>query len=174
MSLIAVLCIFAGPNLFFLKGKNELVVKYTPTIAQGQYTIVYARDGSPWQEVMMKRSTGWFFQIIPYDSTIKTLAIYFKSGTAVDDNFGSLYLYEVKLNPRMIFPISLKHLDQMLKTADAKLLSKATRHDYSEAMTSINYAIEILNLIPDPLYECNFKNEKRRLLDYAQNLLNRQ
>ncbi len=174
MNLIFAALIFAGTNLFFLKGKNELVVKYVPTTPQNQYTSVYARNNGPWEEVIMRRSANWFYYIVPYDSTIKLLSIYFKSGATVDDNSGSLYLYEVKLSPRMIFAISLKQLDQMLKSADAKLLSKTTKHDESEATTSINYAMEILNLIPDPIHECILRTEKRRLLDYASSLLTRQ
>jgi len=163
--------ILAGPSLFFFKGKNELVIKYVPGVAAGQYTVVVAKNDSPWEETSMKRSGSWLYHLVGYDSTIRSVACYFRSGTMVDDNFGMLYLYEVKTTPRMILPVSTKRLDVMLKTADAKLQRRATRHDASEAITSINYVSEILNSIPDPMHECLFRTEKRRLLDYAASLL---
>jgi hypothetical protein len=163
----------AGPSLFFFKGKNELIVKYVPLLPQSQYTVVAARSNSPWEEAAMRRSANWFYHSVPFDSTIRAVACYFQSGATVDDNFGMLYLYEVKLRPRMILPISLKQLDLMLKTADGKLASKATKHDYGEAMMAIGYVTEILNAIPDPMRECLFRTEKRRLLDYAAELQSR-
>jgi hypothetical protein len=174
MNMLVSLAILAGPSLFFFKGKGEVIVKYVPTIAASQYTVVVAKNDSPWEEASMRRSANWFYHLVAYDSTIRALACYFRSGTIVDDNFGMLYLYEIKTNPRMIMPLSIKQLDVMLKTADAKLLSRATKHDVSEAMTLITYVSELLNLIPDPMRECLFRIEKRRLLDYAASLLTRQ
>lgn len=174
MNFIMAAIIFAVPSLFFLKGKNEVIVKYEPGQQANQYTIAYAKNSRPWEEALMKRAGNWFYHTVPYDSATKAIAIYFKSGTILDDNTGMLYLYEVKLSPRMLFPVSLKQLDRMLKVADTKLASQLTRHDVSEAMTSIDYVIEVLNLMPEPMYECSFRTEKRRLLDYANTLKTRQ
>ena len=167
MNLLLTIALVAGPSIFFFKGRSEVIVKYVPAVAAGQYTVVVAKNDSPWEEVSLKRSANWFYHVVAYDSTIRALACYFRSGTIVDDNFGMLYLYEIKTNPRMIMPLSVKQLDIMLKTADAKLQARATAHDVSEAMTLIAYVSELLNSIPDPMHECQFRTEKRRLLDYA-------
>ncbi len=173
MNFVFATVIFATVNLYFFKGKNELIVQYVPTLEQNKYTLVHAKNGHPWEEINMKRSGNWFYQLIPYDSTIKTIAFYFKSGSIIDDNAGLLYLYEVKLYPKMIFAVSLKQLEQMLRSAEKKLNAQTTKHDISEARTSIDYVREILNQIPDPMYECMFRIEKKRLLDLADDLMSK-
>jgi hypothetical protein len=86
----------------------------------------------------------------------RIVGIYCVYDDYVDDNNGDLYLYELKIFPRMLMPFSLADLRTIVGQARKKILA---RIHTDEAITLLDYADNMLAAVP---YVKNSQNELSR------------
>jgi hypothetical protein len=146
MGILLALTIFAGMDLYFLKDSSDFLVRIIPETETEQINLYYSFSGSYWDSVSVKRRGQFFDAVITPPAHFDIVGCYAVDDSGnVDDNDGGLYLYEVKMSPRMIMPISLADLETMLNRARQKITANT---DVDEAIQLLDYVENTLVFIP--------------------------
>ncbi len=170
MNLLLALTIFAGVDLYFLKDSPDLLVRVIPEVETEQLTLYYSFSGTDWDSMLADRKGRFFEAVLRSPDTLNVIGIYciYDNGD-IDDNDGALYLYELKIFPRMLMPFSLADLEIMIGQARNKIVSNI---HIDEAITLLDYADAMLTVVP---VIKNSPNElKRNMLRIEVNKLRNQ
>jgi hypothetical protein len=146
MSLLLAFTIFAGLDLYFLKDSSDFLVRIIPETETEQINLYYSFSGSHWDSVSVKKRGQFFDAVITPPVYFDIVGFYAVNDSGnIDDNNGGLYLYEIKMSPRMIMPISLADLETMLNQARQKIIADT---DIDEAIQLLDYVGNTLVFIP--------------------------
>lgn len=156
MNLLLAIAIFAGVDVYFLKDSPDLLVRVLPEIQTEQLTLHYSFSGQDWDSTVIEKEGRFFDAVLRSPDMPSIVGIYYVFDDYVDDNNGSLYLYELKLHPKMLMPFSLIDLETIIAQARKKIMA----HIHTdEAITLLDYADHMLSVVP---YIKNSPNELRK------------
>ncbi|MBE0434172.1 hypothetical protein IBX73_12030 [candidate division WOR-3 bacterium] len=146
MNLLMAVLVFCGLDVYFLKDSPDLLVRIIPQQAVEHVTLKYSFGGDLWGSMAVDKQGQFFDATIktPLDARIVAFYVVYDDGR-VDDRDGQLYHYELSIYPRMLMPFSIADLEVVIGQADSKI-AKKTHVD--EAITLLNYADGILNVLP--------------------------
>jgi hypothetical protein len=146
MNLLLALTIFAGMDLYFLKDSSDFLVRIIPETRTEHIRLYYSFSGPHWDSLHVEKKGQFFDAVITPPAHFDIVGFYAVDDSGnVDDNDGGLYLYEVKVSPRMIMPISLTDLETMCNQARQKITANT---DIDEAIQLLDYVENTLVFIP--------------------------
>jgi len=156
MNLLLAIAIFAGVDVYFLKDSPDLLVRVLPEIQIEQLTLYYSFSDQDWDSTVIEKEGRFFDAVLQSPDMPSIVGIYSVYDDYVDDNSGNLYLYELKLFPKMLMPFSLTDLETIIIQARKKIMA---RIHIDEAITLLDYADHMLSVVP---YIKNSPNELRK------------
>ena len=156
MNLLLAIAIFAGVDVYFLKDSPDLLVRVLPEIQTEQLSLYYSFSGQDWDSMVIEKEGRFFDAVLQSPDMPSIVGIYAVYDDYVDDNSGNLYLYELKLFPKMLMPFSLTDLETIIIQARKKIMA---RIHIDEAITLLDYADHMLSVVP---YIKNSPNELRK------------
>lgn len=156
MNLLMTIAIFCSVDVYFLKDSPDLLVRVLPEVQTEQLTLYYSFSGTDWNSKVVEKEGRFFDAVLQSPDMPSIVGIYCVYDGYVDDNNGSLYLYELKLHPKMLMPFSLIDLEIIVTQARKKIMA---RIHTDEAITLLDYADHMLSVVP---YIKNSPNELRK------------
>lgn len=156
MNLLVAIAIFCSVDVYFLKDSPDLLVRVVPEVQTESVTIYYSFWGTQWDSTRVEKQGRFFDAVLRAPDMPRIVGIYCVYDDYVDDNNGDLYLYELKIFPRMLMPFSLADLKTIVGQARKKILA---RIHIDEAITLLDYADNMLAAVP---YVKNSPNELSR------------
>jgi len=146
MNLLLALALFTGVDLYFLKDSPNLLARVVPYEQVDVITLYYSFSAQKWDSVIVKKEGRFFDAVITPSETLNIVGIYvIYANGVVDDNKGTLYLYEVKMSPKMLMPFTIDDLQKFVNQARKKIVSGIY---IDEAITLLDYVDNILTKLP--------------------------
>ncbi len=145
MNLLMAIAIFCSVDLYFLKDSPDLLVRVLPETQTERLTLYYSFSGTDWDSTTVEKVGTFFDAVLRSPDMPSIVGIYYSYDNYVDDNNGELYLYELKIFPRMLMPFSLTDLEVIIAQARKKIMA---RIHTDEAITLLDYADHMLSVVP--------------------------
>jgi len=146
MNLILAITICAGLDLYFLKDSPDLLVRITPEVQTEKVTLYYSFSDTNWDSMVVEQQGQFFDAIVRSPDTLNLIGIYYVYDNGdVEDNNGLLYLYEIKIFPKMLMPFAMSDLEVVIEQAKKKILSGV---HVDEAVMLLDYVDNILAVVP--------------------------
>lgn len=172
MNTILLLTILTSVNLYFVKDSPDILVRIASQRPDQHLTLYYSFSKTDWDSVRLERK-GEIFETrlkSPDIEFLKVIGIYYIYADGVkDDNNGSLYLYELSIDPRLIMSFTLEDFNIMVEQARKKIVSKT---HVSEAIRLLDYMSNLLPVVPYIKGTTN-EAEKDRLIIEVEDLRRR-
>ncbi|OPX17847.1 hypothetical protein BXT86_04255 [candidate division WOR-3 bacterium 4484_100] len=145
MNLLLIISIFCGVDLYFLKDSPNLLVRILPKLETKEVVLYYSFYDTTWDSIPVEPKGKFFDAVLTPKDTLNILGLYFRCDSIFDDNQGELYLYEIRLFPKMILPFTFTDLEKMIGQATNKIVSGQHK---DEGITLLEYVSRVLKIMP--------------------------